>query len=251
MHLTAWRIWITQMRIPRLFATMMCCGWAMGCAAPVSAQEAGAPAGSGAQAVTEEDYEVIVEGIRRDRAMDAFLRGDFVTAEVEFQNNWRCIWRNERLFEASVRHAASDAISASLSPSGAGGFGDVNTPKIHNVPLRADEIADRTCHSAEWQLYMVGLSQIQLGKFAEAKKSLYRAARLSKEDLLFDAHYRIGLLELLDGDIERAARRLTYLTRLQRSCKNRGTRCEIHADLDEATAYLKRAIADARKAHRG
>lgn len=198
------------------------------------------------KATQETEPVVVVEGIRRDRAMDAFLHGDFETAEIEFKNNWRCIWRNERLAEASIRQAASDAISASLSPTG-GGLGDVNVPKLHNMPLSTEEIAERTCHSPEWQFYMIALSQIQLGKRAEAKESLYRATRLSRDELMFDAHYRIALLELLDGDVKRANRQLAHLTGMQRSCRNRGTRCEVHADLDAATTYLKRAIADARR----
>jgi hypothetical protein len=32
-----------------------------------------------------------------------------------------------------------------------------------------------------------------LGRFAEAKKSLNIVTRMSKEDLLFNAHYRVGL----------------------------------------------------------
>ncbi len=194
----------------------------------------------------EDDPVVVVEGFRRDRAMDAFLRGDFATAEVEFRNNWRCIWRNERLFEASLHQAASDAIRASLSPTG-GGLGDVNVPRIHNIPLRPEEIAERTCFRPEWQFYMMGLSQIQLGKFAEAKQSLYRVAGLSRDLLMFDAHYRIGLLELLDHDVDRAARQLTELRKMQRHCRYRGARCEVHADLDFAAAHLQRAIADARR----
>lgn len=32
---------------------------------------------------------------------------------------------------------------------------------------------------------------------------------MTNEDLMFDARYRIGLLELMDGDIARADRRLS------------------------------------------
>lgn len=190
--------------------------------------------GASSVAQTEETPVVFVEAWRRDRALDAFLRGDYVTAEVEFQKNVRCIRRNELAMDAALDRA-------SFPQAGPG-----NEPKIHNLPLRPDQIAERTCYSKEWQLYMIGLSQIQLGRLADAKKSLYSVMRMSKEDLLFDAHYRVGLLELLEGDVESADRRLTHLTKMQRSCQARGNRCEVQADLEAATSYLAHAVADAR-----
>lgn len=219
-------------------------------ASPIAAaQEAPAPAPATAHADVQpgakEDEVVVIGRYHRDRAMDAFLRGDFATAEIEFQNNLHCIQRLERQKEDAIQQASSDAITASMNAS-VGIPGGVGTVNIFNYPQRADEIADRTCHSPQWQLYMIGLSQIQLGRFAEAKRSLYRVTRLSREDAMFDAHYRIGLLELLDRNIDAADRRLAHLSSMQRSCRKRGARCEFHADLDMATAYLRHAIEDAR-----
>ena len=211
-------------------------------AAPLASAQAAADA----PANEASDPVIVVEAFRRDRALDAFLRGDFVTAEAEFEKNWKCIWRNERLFEAGVRQAMSDHIGGSQ-----GGRNYMSQQSYLSMARRPDEIRERTCFNAEWQFYMMGLSQIQLGKFAEAKKSLYRAAEATKEELMFDAHYRIGLLELLDGNIENADRRLSYLSKLQRRCNNRGMRCEIHADLDAATDYLKHAIVNARRGSPG
>ena len=180
----------------------------------------------------EEQQVVLVEAWRRDRALDAFLRGDFATAEVEFRKNVRCIRRTEFQFEYALQQGEIDMARGIA-------------PNTHNLPVRPEKIAERTCHSKEWQLYRIGLSQIQLGRFAEAKKSLSTVTRLSKEDLLFDAHYRVGLLELLDGDVEGAKRRLTHLVKMRRSCNARGEKCEVSADLEVATAYLARAVADA------
>jgi hypothetical protein len=208
---------------------------------------ASAQAAADAPANEQNAPEIVVEAFRRDRALDAFLRGDFDAAEAGFQENWKCIWRNQRLFEAGVRQAMSDYIA------GAQGTGSnyMSEQSYLSMAQHPDEIRERTCFNAEWQFYMMGLSQIQLGKFAEAKKSLYRAAEATKEELMFDAHYRIGLLELLDGNIEQADRRLSYLSKLQRRCENRGMRCEIHADLDAATDYLKHAIVNARRGSPG
>jgi hypothetical protein len=211
-----------------LLAALMNCGLAFGYAEPGGAANESQPAA----APGEEQQVVLVEAWRRDRALDAFLRGDFATAEIEFRKNVQCIRRNELQLDAAFRHAIFAAAN--------------EAPKIPSLPQRAEEIAERTCYSKEWQLYMIGLTQIQLGRFAEAKKSLYAVTRMSKEDLLFDAHYRVGLLELLDGDVESANRRLARLTSMERRCRARGERCEISADLEVATDYLARAVADAR-----
>jgi hypothetical protein len=212
-------------------------------AAPVASAQAAAdaPANAGSDPV------IVVEAFRRDKALDAFLSGDFVAAEDGFKENWKCIWRNQRLFEAGVRQAIADYTTGSQGT----GRNFMSQQTYLTMARNPDEIRERTCFNAEWQFYMMGLSQIQLGKFAEAKKSLYRAADLTKEELMFDAHYRIGLLELLDGNIENADRRLSYLSKLQRRCNNRGARCEIHADLDAATDYLKHAIVNARRGSAG
>ncbi len=217
-----------------------------------AAQEAPAPADAASRADAGVDQEVVVRGFRGDRAMYAFLTGDFVTAEAEFRNNRRCVERLVRLSEAAIAQAISDYTQNSIRAAGgfaAPGWGSGNSPSMFfNNPQRADEIAERTCHSPTWQLYMIGLSQIQLGRLSEAKESLYRVIRESDELLLFDAHFRIGLLELMDGDTVRANRRLKHLYGLQRSCERRGSQCEIHADIEEATAFLARAIANARSA---
>jgi hypothetical protein len=224
-----------------LLAALMNCGLAFGSAElGGEAIETQPAAGAAAAEQGEEQQVVLVEAWRRDRALDAFLRGDFATAEVEFRKNVRCIRRNELQLDYSLRQAAIGLGRANFP-------GANQAPDIHNLPQRPEEIAERTCYSKEWQLYMIGLSQIQLGRFAEAKKSLYSVTRMSKEDLFFDAHYRVGLLELLDGDLESANRRLARLTSMERSCRARGERCEVSADLEVATAYLARAVADARQ----
>lgn len=202
-----------------------------------------------------EDNTIVVTGVR-DRAMDAFMRGDFFTAEEEFKDNVRCIERVEMLQDFAIEQAITDATRAALSGGPpANAVGDAGAPQAYNIappglfstPARANEIAERTCHSEEWQHYMIGLSQIQLGKLDEAKYSLERAARMTNDELLYDAHFRVGLLELLDGEVDMAARRLTRLRSIQRNCNARGTSCEVHADLDVAVAYLARAVSEARR----
>lgn len=214
------------------------CGLAFGFAEPVGgANEAPQTAEAPAEVEDEEQPEVLVEAWRIDRAMDAFLRGDFVTAEVEFKKNIKCIRRHDLEMDYAIRHAQLTMYRTQFA---------VDAPGIYNLPRRPGEIRERTCHSKAWQYYMIGLSQIQLGRFDEAKKSLRTATGLTRNDVMFDAHYRVGLLELMEGDIESADRRLAHLVSLNQSCRARGKRCEVGADLEAATAYLTRAVADAR-----
>ncbi len=214
------------------------CGLALGFTEPVGgandAQQA-AEAQPGDQG--EEPPVVLVEAWRIDRAMDSFLRGDFATAEVEFKKNIRCIRRIELELDYAIRHAQLTMYRAAAL---------MDAPGIYNLPRRPDEIRERTCHSKAWQYYMIGLSQIQLGRFDEAKKSLRTAVGLTKNDVMYDAYYRVGLLELMEGDVESADRRLADLVRMNHSCRARGKRCEVGADMEAATAYLTSAVAHAR-----
>ncbi len=227
------------MKSLRLLAAMLNFSLAITLAMPAMATQERQASPEAVPSQTEDEPVIYVEAWRRDRALDAFLRGDFATAEVEFGKNLRCIRRIELALEASLRLGIVDSERAGVR----------REPPVTNLPQRAEEIAERTCYGKQWQHYMIGLSQIQLGRFDEAKESLYKVIRMSKDDLMFDAHYRVGLLELLDGDVDRADRQVAYLTRLQRSCRARGAngaRCEINADLEVATAHLARAVADAR-----
>jgi hypothetical protein len=226
-----------------LIAALMNSGLAFGAieSGPAASET---PASLGVSTVPQDEDQpvVTIEGWRRDRALDAFMRGDFATAEVEFRKNLGCIRRIALQQESGFKQGLVDVDRSFYPPNGLAA-----APGIHNLPMRPDQIAERTCHSREWQLYMIGLSQIQLGRFADAKKSLYSVTQMSKEQLLYDAHYRVGLLELLEGDVESANRRLTHLTSMNRRCQAQGDRCEVGADLEAATSYLAHAVADARQ----
>jgi hypothetical protein len=213
-----------------------------------------ATASSAVTASAEEPTDEIVVHARRDRAMDAFMRGDFVTAEKEFKDNYRCIRRAQMQQDAAFEQANIDMERAAVTGAIQNAVGDAKSPQVYNVPvmfnspLRAEKIVDRTCSSPEWQFYMIGLSQIQLGHLVDAKENMYRVIRMSKEDTLYDAHYRVGLLELLDGNVHLAERRLDHLNDMLRHCTKQSS-CEVHSDMAEAVAYLGAAIRDARSGH--
>ena len=68
------------------------------------------------------------------------------------------------------------------------------------------------------QLYFAGLSQIQLGKTNEALRNFERATASSK--ILYDAHYKIGLIKLLTGDAKSAESELKKIEGILKRCRN-------------------------------
>ena len=205
-------------------------------------------ASEGTQAVDE----IISRGsIQTDPAMSAFRSGDFATAEIEFDRNAFCALRAERNFTSSVEAARDSSISANLAadavstPQPSGGQGGVliveaapaPAPQFNSSNFKTkDSDTKRTCEDRGFQLYMRGLSQLKLGKTAEAKKSLARAANMRKN--LYDAHFRLSLLEFQDGNLKEANKEFKKLKKLQSRYKSGDSNQEIKAQI----AYLKKLL---------
>ena len=193
--------------------------------------------------VTED--EIIVEGQRRgaDAAMDAFLSGDYLRAEAEFERNYARLRRGDFLRRAAIDQGARDALSG-LVAQGPGEVGGTNgataratdsnlqggslnfTPRRLN-PDDPEAISSGT--DLGFQLYMAGLSEIQLRKYAEARKSLDRALELNPD--LYDARLKLGLLDWQAGNRDGAVRQLARLERDLERCIGR---CAKDRDLIEA-----------------
>lgn len=203
------------------------------------------------QAAVED--EVIAEGKRlgADDAMDAFLRGDYATAEIEFEENFSRLRRAQRLRETAIQQGASDAISAQVSE-GAGigastpqtgqtarGTDIFGTPTSYaNNRVRKDD-PDTISSGSDLgnQLYMAGLSEIQLGKLDEAKESFARALKLN--ETLHDARFRLALLALQDGNTEEARDHLTHMEKALRNCHSRCERLGNREVLETGISQLK------------
>ena len=95
-----------------------------------------ATAGASASTQDEEQQQIVVEAWRRDRALDAFLSGDFATAEVEFRKNKACIRRVALQQEAAFREGLVEADRSSMRSATA-------DPGIHNLPQNPDQIRER------------------------------------------------------------------------------------------------------------
>ncbi len=206
---------------------------------------------------TQNEDEVIVSGtVRTDRAMSAYLAGDYEVAEIEFMKNARCALRAVRNLQAGVESAVestnrtdpSVGTNTAPQPAGSPGGGAVSLPTAPNsVPtasMRGSSfqkkdslsVADRTCADRGFQLYMMGLSQIKLGKLDEAKKNFKSATVLRKT--IYDAHFRLALLEYQDGNIDKAKKQFKKLKRLEAKCRD----CESKDDMLQQVQYLKKLL---------
>ncbi|NNU15475.1 tetratricopeptide repeat protein [Parvularcula sp. ZS-1/3] len=227
-------------------------GFMMAASFPASAQDNEEAAD---QAEAEADDTIVIEvPIQRDNAMDAFRRGDYAKAEVEFNLNARCALRREREQEAAFENARRDAArgetqsqSQSTTPSGASGPGQGGSSNQgassggssvpNNVRDEGEESKERTCENRGFQLYMKGLSQLQLGKTEDAKKNFQTA--ISLDPMLYDAHYKLGLIALLEGDEGTAKRRLRSIKTVLRRCR----KCEAKDEIEQRITHLEAAIA--------
>jgi len=90
--------------------------------------------------------------------------------------------------------------------------------------------------------YMSGLSELQLGKYVEAKKSLKSAVFYNREN--FDARMRLGLLYLIEGDIEKSADQLEALENIRVKCKKKSN-CAEYDEILEAASTLATSISNA------
>lgn len=202
-----------------------------------------------AQSAPIED-EVIVTGTIRggDPAMGAFFSGDYETAKVEFEKNFRRIKRDEMQMQNNARAASNNTFGSELiagpgTTSASGGTSDVQnesvSPNLSALAGRARRTGEGVTSGTDlgFQIYMVGMSQLQLKEYDPAKDSFRQALGLNKS--LYDARLRLGLLELRDGNIEGAQKQMTGLRKSVKRCRNV---CSEKVELLDAEAVLLSAL---------
>jgi tetratricopeptide (TPR) repeat protein len=94
-----------------------------------------------------------------------------------------------------------------------------------------------TCDNRGYQVYMVGMSQLQLGRAQEAEESFESAIRLNKH--LHDAMYRLALMKLLRDDKDGAQEHFEDMQRLLKRCNKCDSRDNIQVRID----FLAKALA--------
>jgi len=192
---------------------------------------------------------VIATGRKQtDPAMSAFLSGDFETAEIEFDKNAFCALRTERNFRSGVEGARDASIRADLASNGntpaqptggpsagagAGAAAGAGTPTVQVNGVNSSDfqrnIKRRTCENRGFQVYMKGLSQLELGKRDEAKETLSQATKIHRT--LYDAHFKLSLLEYQEGNLYKAQKELKKLRKIAARCKRCGAKPEIEGQI--------------------
>ncbi len=195
---------------------------------------------------------VTVTGEQNDDAMAAFRAGDFATAEVAFLDNAMCALRLERNQIASIENIqtnqtrsdiadAAQASSASGATAGSATAGNTSAaPTLNSVSSSSsyddNQRRERSCENRGFQMYMAGLSQIQLGKTNDALENFERATVMSKT--LYDAHYKIGLIKLLQGDNNAAEKQLAKVEGILKRCLD----CNVRQEIIDRRDHLAKAL---------
>lgn len=188
--------------------------------------------------------EVIVDGKRTGsshKGLDAFYRGDYVTAEIEFEREFKSLRRgrsalDNAAFSADIAadNAAAIGQVGAASPGGSnngnasGGFGNTSNGLSSSASLSTTFLNRRsenrtvlddgkiTFDDFAMTRYMAGLSEIKLGKYDEALTSMKSSLTYDKGN--YDARMRLGMLYLMQRDYDRAADQLETLDKMRRRC---------------------------------
>jgi len=213
--------------------------------------------------------EIVVEGQRMwegHEGMEAFLAGDYKKAEIEFEQEFKSLKRSRSaLYNAAVDAAngidrANDTAASSVTGTqniGTPGGGSVqiqsSTPNTSNATsstnfnnkrakgrniLNDGKVTDKDFALTK---YMSGLSELQLGKYDEAKKSLKTSVFYDRGN--HDARMRLGLLYVVEGNIDKSADQLEALDKLRVKCKKK--QCAEYAEIMESASTLANSITNA------
>ncbi|MEL6687656.1 MAG: tetratricopeptide repeat protein [Pseudomonadota bacterium] len=194
--------------------------------------------------------------------MDAFFKGDFETAEIEFEQEFKRLKR----FESAKENAALDAAlgidraadvglagnAAASSITGPGGSFDAGSAASlsSNSNVTSNFVRKRaegrtiltdgkvTYEDFGFSRYMSALSEIKLAKYDEAYKSLKTSLRYTPDN--YDARFRLGLLELQKRDFEGAADQLERLSKMRQKCIR--LECDDLDGITEAAVALSKQI---------
>lgn len=229
-------------------------------AGPVSAQETSAPASQ-----VDGLEEIITYGQQNwgsHDGMKAFFDGDYKRAEIEFEREFLSLRRIESAKRNAIDDAANGILRAESSatasssngvvvsgpggsvqvgPSGGTSVNSSVAGTFRNKHATGKSILTDgkvTYEDFAFSRYMSGLSEIKLGKFAEAKKSLIQSLNYNVKN--YDARMRLGLLHVQESNYEDAATQLEKLDKIRKSCNRRS--CEDKDRIREATIILANAI---------
>lgn len=198
----------------------------------------------------DEDIENITVTARAgDAAMQAFNAGNFELAEIKFKENERCALRVERNRQAFIEGVRESQISQEVNGGGVNtgsSMTDSNAARVEgNSSMNAiaaktqkaeDKVRENTCENRAFQIYMAGMSQLQLGRAEDAEASFERAVALSQ--VQYDAHYRLALMKLLRQDKSGAEGHLEAINSILKRCYN----CDAREEIVRISDFLQKAV---------
>jgi len=210
--------------------------------------------------------EIIVSGStvwESHDGLEAFRNGDFEKAEIEFEKEFKSLRRaksgqENAAIAADIGFDRAQAIGqASVGGGGSGGPGGGPPPQATNVNAPDTGINGNfnsrrskgqtvlndgrvTQEDFAFSRYMAGLSEIKLGKYAEAKKSLKSSLSFDKKN--YDARMRLGLLYVLENDFDKAADQLESLEKQRSKCKAKS--CDEYDAILTSAKTLAKGITD-------
>jgi len=204
-----------------------------------------------AQDNNNEEIERITVTGHGDAAMQAFNSGNFQLAEIKFKENARCALRAERSRAAGVDNMRNSSVNQNLSSdaiasvnttsqnavsSSSADVGSASSLTPNRKQRKNKQVKEHTCENRGLQLYMAGLSQLQLSRPQEARENFERAVVMNNN--LYDAHYRLGLMKLLDNDKESAQDHLSSMQTLVKRCYN----CDALSEILTRVDFLEKAL---------
>jgi len=219
------------------------------------------------QEVEEYIDEIIVEGMRSwegHDGMDAFSAGDYETAEIEFEQEFKSLRRRDSARENAALSAdigfdrAQSIGDASVGGQSSGGPGGSSaafsqtggTPDLgieggfsSKRSKGRNILNDGNLNYEDFAFtkYMSGLSELQLGKYEEAKDSFKRS--LSFNGRNYDARMRLGLLHIVQRNLDKAADQLEALEKLRIKCEKKS--CNDYQEILESSKILANSITKA------
>jgi tetratricopeptide (TPR) repeat protein len=212
-----------------------------------SAQEK--PATENGEQTSDKIERIEVTANYGDAALQAFNSGNFELAEVEFKKNAKCALRAERNKQAGINGLINSQInqnmlanqtsnsSSQFSESSSGNISASSISQSARSNNDQNEVLRKsTCNNRGFQLYMMGMSQIQLGRAEEAEKNFNTAVVLNKN--LYDAHHRLALMKLLREDVDGAEDELSSIKSMLNRCFDCDARDKILARVD----FLEKAL---------
>ena len=203
----------------------------------------------GEQETSDKIERIEVTAVYGDAALQAFNSGNFELAEVEFKKNAKCALRAERNKRAGIdglinsqidQNMLANQTASNSSQYSQSSSGNISASSI-SQSARSNEdpnevLRKSTCSNRGFQLYMAGMSQIQLGRPDEAEKNFNTAVVLNKN--LYDAHHRLALMKLLREDVDGAKDELASIKNMLKRCYDCDAKDKILARVD----FLEKAL---------